>query len=195
MPLRFYLDRRTNRYGESPIRVVWSFNGDRYQTTMGFSVPPESWDGSACRVTPAAYNHRKTPSTTINGFIESMERAVNRTENLCLRLNATLTKPLVRRIVSDVLAGGGEYPHEAEKAWARALEDRRQAGNRYFEHYLGGKYRLLGFGKDAETQEEVVVYQDLHGIGQIWVRPSQIFFGKVVDGDGNEIERYREIRL
>ena len=37
MPLKIYLDKRQNKHGEAPIRVVWSFNGDRYQTTMGFS--------------------------------------------------------------------------------------------------------------------------------------------------------------
>jgi len=30
MPLKFYLDKRKNKHGEAPIRVVWSFNGDRY---------------------------------------------------------------------------------------------------------------------------------------------------------------------
>ena len=30
MPVRFYLDKRKNRYGEAPVRVVWSFNGVQY---------------------------------------------------------------------------------------------------------------------------------------------------------------------
>ena len=107
MPVRFYLDKRHNRYGESPIRVVWSFNGDRYQTTMGFSIPPQAWDDKECRVTPAAYNHKNTASTTINDFIIAMERAVNRLENYARTQNATLTKPIVMRVVADVLAAGG----------------------------------------------------------------------------------------
>ena len=61
MPLKFYLDKRKNKHGEAPVRVVWSFNGDRYQTTMGFSVPPEAWDDEAKRITAAEYNHKKTP--------------------------------------------------------------------------------------------------------------------------------------
>ena len=60
MPLKLYLDKRKNKHGEAPIRVVWSFNGDRYQTTMGFSIPTEAWDNQECRVTPAAYNHKNT---------------------------------------------------------------------------------------------------------------------------------------
>ena len=80
MPVRFYLEKRLNRYQEAPIRMAWSFNGDRFQTTVGFSIPPKAWDTAACRVTPAEYNHKNTASTTINAFIDALERAVNRIE-------------------------------------------------------------------------------------------------------------------
>lgn len=193
MPLKFYLDKRKNKHGEAPIRVVWSFNGDRYQTTMGFSIPPQSWDDQECRVTPAAYNHKNTPSTTINAFITAMEKAVNRMENYALTQNATLTKPLVRQVVADVIAAGGEYPVEREKAWRKTLMERRLSKDRYFQHFRGGKYKLLGFGKDSETLEEVVIYQALYGIGQIWVLPYEIFFSKVKDENGNEVDRFKEI--
>lgn len=193
MPVRFYLDKRQNRYGEAPIRVVWSFNGDRYQTTMGFSVPPESWSDYDCRVTPAAYNHKKTASTTINAFISSMEKAVNRIENYARVQNATLTKPIVQMIVADVLGAGGEFPFEKEKSWKLMLQERGRAKDRYFEHFKGGKYKLIDFGKDSETLEEVVIYKALYGTGQIWVRPYEIFFSKVVLPDGTEVDRFKEI--
>lgn len=96
MPVRFYLDRRHNRYGEDPIRVVWSFNGDRYQTTIGASVPPEAWDGHTSRVTQAAYNHKNTASVIINDFIQSIEKAVNCMENFARTQNAFLTKTIVK---------------------------------------------------------------------------------------------------
>ena len=193
MPLKLYLDKRQNKHYEAPIRVVWSFNGDRYQTTMGFSIPPQAWDSQKCRVTPAAYNHKNTASTTINAFLDSMERAVNRLENYARTQNATLTKPLVKQVVADVIAAGGEYPFEKEKAWKKALSERRLTKNRYFQHFRGGKYKLIGFGKDSETLEDVVVYKALYDAGQIWVRPQDIFFSKVKDENGNEVERFKEI--
>ena len=193
MPLKLYLDKRQNKYGEAPIRVVWSFNGDRYQTTMGFSIPPAAWDSRECRVTPAAYNHKNTASTAINAFIDSMKRAVNRLENYARTQNATLTKPLVKQVVGDVMASGGEYPYDKEKAWKKTLVERRLTKDRYFEHFKGGKYKLIGFGKDSETLEDVVIYQALYGTGQIWVRPYEIFFSKVKDEHGNEVERFKEI--
>ena len=195
MPVRFYLEKRQNRYMESPIRVVWSFNGDRYQTTMGISIPPESWSDPDCRVTPAAYNHKNTASTTINAFISSMEKAVNRMENYARVQNATLTKPIVQKVISDVLAAGGEFPFEKEKSWKLMLQERRRTKDRYFEHFKGGKYKLIDFGKDSETLEDVVIYQALYGANQIWVRPHDIFFSKVKLPDGTEVDRFKELTL
>ena len=195
MPVRFYLDKRQNRYGEAPIRVVWSFNGDRYQTTMGFSVPPESWSEQDCRVTPEAYNHKNTPTTTINDFISSMEKAVNRIENHARVQNATLTKPIVKRVIADVLGAGGEYPAAREPFWKKMLNERCLTKSRYFEHFKGGKYKLIGFGKDSDTLEDVVIYQALYGTCQIWVRPYEIFFSKVRLPGGDEVERFKEITL
>ena len=195
MPVRFYLDKRKNRYGEAPIRVVWSFNGDRYQTTMGFSIPPQAWAYQECRVTPAAYNHKNTASSAINAFIIAMEKAVNRLENYARTLNASLTKPIVQKVVADVLAAGGDFPYEKEKAWRSMLNERRLSTDRYFQHFRGGKYKLIGFGKDSETLKDVVIYQALYGANQIWVRPHDIFFSKAKDEDGNEVERFKEIDL
>lgn len=192
MPVKFYLDKRLNRYKEAPIRMVWSFNGDRYQTTMGFSIPPESWNDATKRVTPAAYNHKKTETYIINDFIKAMEMAVNRMENFACTQNATLTKPIVKKVVADVFAAGGKYPGTQETFWKRMLEERCLTKPRYFEHFKGGKYKLIGFGKDSETLEDVVIYQALYGANQIWVRPYSIFFSKVTLPDGTEVERFKE---
>ncbi len=193
MPLKFYLDKRQNKYGEAPILVVWSFNGDRYQTTMGFSVPPKALDDVAKRVTPAEYNHKNTPITTINAFIEATEKAVNRLENYARVQNATLTKPIVKKVIADILGAGGEYPSAQEPLWKKMLKERGLTESRYFEHFKGGKYKLIGFGKDSETLEEVVVYEEMYGIHEIWVRPYNIFFSKVTLPDGSEVERFKEL--
>lgn len=195
MPLKFYLDKRLNKYNEAPIRVVWSFNGDRYQTTMEFSIPPEAWDDNECRVTPAAYNHKRTASSIINAFIMALETAVVRIENYARIRNATLTKPIVKKVVSDVFSAGGEFPCEKENVWRKMLNERFMTKARYFRHFRGGKYKLIGFGKDSETLEDVVVYQALYGANQIWVRPYDVFFSKVKDENGREVERFEEIQL
>ncbi len=195
MPLKFYLDKRKNKHGESPVRVVWSFNGDRYQTTMGFSVPPKAWDDKEKRVTAAEYNHKKTPVTLMNGFIQSIEKAVNHVECFALMQNAILTKDFVTRVIKDVLDAGGEYPKAKESLWFNLLKERRRNTDRYFQHFRGGKYKLIGYGKDSETLEDVVIYQALYGANQIWVRPKEIFESTVKDAEGNEVKRFTEITI
>lgn len=63
---------------------------------------------------------------------------------------------------------------------------------KYYRHFKGGVYRLIGIAKDSETQEEMVVYQAMYGERQMWVRPAKMFFGKV-EKDGRETDRFEEI--
>lgn len=63
---------------------------------------------------------------------------------------------------------------------------------RYFIHFKGGLYKMVGIAYDSETLEEMVVYQALYGDKKIWVRPKSMFFGSVLR-DGVEKERFREI--
>lgn len=195
MPIKFYLEKRLNKHDEAPIRVAWSFNGDRFQSTVGFSIPPKAWNGEEQRVSPVEHNHKNTPSSAINAYLESLEKAANRIENEARVQNTTLTKLLVKKVFDDVMGAGGEFPYKQERDWKKMLKERGHNKKRYFEHFKGGKYKLLGFGKDSETLEEVVVYQALYGVGQIWVRPYSIFFSKVQMPDGTEVERFREISL
>ncbi|MDO4462530.1 MAG: DUF1653 domain-containing protein [Bacteroidia bacterium] len=64
--------------------------------------------------------------------------------------------------------------------------------SRYFQHFKGGKYELLAFGKDSENMNDVVIYKALYDDGQIWVRPKDMFFANVRK-NGIETPRFREI--
>ncbi|HZJ41201.1 MAG TPA: nucleotide exchange factor GrpE [Candidatus Saccharimonadales bacterium] len=48
-----------------------------------------------------------------------------------------------------------------------------------YRHYKGGEYRILNEVVNSETQEEMVVYQDIKDESKIWVRPKQLFLGEV----------------
>lgn len=63
---------------------------------------------------------------------------------------------------------------------------------KYYRHFKGGKYKLLAIGQDSETLAPVVIYQALYGDNKIWVRPYEMFFGKV-QREGVEFERFKEI--
>lgn len=46
-------------------------------------------------------------------------------------------------------------------------------------HFKGNYYQILFFGKDSETQQDVVIYRALYGEGGVWVRPMDMFFSPV----------------
>ena len=63
---------------------------------------------------------------------------------------------------------------------------------KYYRHFKGGLYKLVGIAKDSETLEELVVYEAQYGDHQLWVRPAEMFFGKV-ERDGKVMDRFEEI--
>ncbi len=63
---------------------------------------------------------------------------------------------------------------------------------KYYRHFKGNIYKLIGIAKDSETLEEMVVYQAMYGERQMWVRPAEMFFEKV-ERDGKAMDRFQEV--
>ena len=66
--------------------------------------------------------------------------------------------------------------------------------DKYYRHFKGGLYKFVGIAKDSETLEDLVVYQAMYGVRQLWVRPAEMFFGKV-ERDGKVMNRFEEVSL
>ena len=64
--------------------------------------------------------------------------------------------------------------------------------SKYYRHFKGNIYRLVGIAKDSESLEKRVVYQAMYGDGDLWVRPYDMFFGKV-ERDGRVMDRFSPI--
>ena len=62
-----------------------------------------------------------------------------------------------------------------------------------YRHYKGKTYKVLFVGKDAQTNEHVVVYRSQHGDFQVWVRPLKEFT-EFVDRNGYRGPRFMEIK-
>ena len=64
--------------------------------------------------------------------------------------------------------------------------------DKYYRHFKGGLYKFIGLAKDSETLEDLVIYQAMYGERQMWVRPADMFFGKV-ERDGKVMDRFEEV--
>ena len=42
-----------------------------------------------------------------------------------------------------------------------------------YRHYKGGEYKVIGVATHTETDEELVIYVDVHG--KLWARPESMF--------------------
>lgn len=51
--------------------------------------------------------------------------------------------------------------------------------NRIYRHFKGDYYIVVGIAKHSETEEEMVVYRQLYGAGELWVRPMSLFISEV----------------
>lgn len=59
-----------------------------------------------------------------------------------------------------------------------------------YRHYKGKDYSVLGFAKDSETRDTMVLYVPLYGEGGYWVRPLSMFTEQV-DVNGKIMPRFK----
>ena len=48
-----------------------------------------------------------------------------------------------------------------------------------FQHFKGNLYQIITLGKHSETGEEMVVYQEMYGEFQVYIRPVSMFLEKL----------------
>ena len=62
-----------------------------------------------------------------------------------------------------------------------------------YRHYKGNEYEVIGIAKHSETLEPMVVYRDLYGEKEIWVRPA-FMWNETVTVNGTEVKRFTYIK-
>ena len=89
-------------------------------------------------------------------------------------------------------------PHEAENIVCQAEPDTEPelvpeeiTPGRY-RHFKGNEYEVIGFAKDSETTEKMVIYRALYGEHELWVRPYEMF-REIIERDGKKLRRFERI--
>ena len=61
-----------------------------------------------------------------------------------------------------------------------------------YRHFKGNEYEVVGFAKDSETLEKMVIYKALYGEHELWVRQYKMF-NETITRDGKTIKRFTKI--
>lgn len=59
-----------------------------------------------------------------------------------------------------------------------------------YRHYKGGLYQIICIGVHTETGESLVTYRNYLVKSKAWIRPVDMFFGKVELSDGTTVDRF-----
>ena len=70
---------------------------------------------------------------------------------------------------------------------AKEISKQLQPG--VYRHFKGNEYAVLYIAKNSETSEAMVVYRQLYGDSEVWVRPLSMFM-ETVHFNGKEIPRF-----
>lgn len=100
MAVNFYLDKRTDKNGDAPIRVSIMISGERLLTSVGYSINPAKWDSSKQKVKQGASNGRGITYSVINSHLTTIEQQCIDFENKCLNEKTEVTTDLIKQSIN-----------------------------------------------------------------------------------------------
>lgn len=84
MSVNFYLEKRTDKKGDSPIRVSIMIKGQRLVTSTGYSIARNKWDSAKQEVKRGYSNSRGITFTVINSHLHRINSFFTEYENKVL---------------------------------------------------------------------------------------------------------------
>ena len=163
MSVRFTLEKRTNKFGECPIRLSWSFGGRRYQTTIGYSINEADWDEKNSLVKPKMKNQNGQSADDINFYIKRIGLVVTNLEQHFVGKEKTLTKDMMKYAISDALSKDIARPEDIFERCLEGWESLPEMKTGYYKDLAGRYYKLICDAKDRHHSGRSYVVQQLFG--------------------------------
>lgn len=121
MAVNFYLEKRTNKAGDAPIRVSISICGVRLVTSTGYSINPSKWDNKKQKIKQGCSNSKGMTYNTINAHLNAIDSFFIEYENTSRKDNIKATQEGVKSIFKSNFSLSKNYiepiiaPQEKEK--------------------------------------------------------------------------------
>ena len=98
MAVNFYLEKRTDKAGDAPIRVSISICGVRLVTSTGYSINPTKWDCKKQKVKQGCSNSKGITYTTVNAHLNAIDSFFIEYENTSRKEDIKTTQENVKNI-------------------------------------------------------------------------------------------------
>lgn len=161
MSVRFTLEKRTNKFGECPIRLSWSFGGHRYQTTIGYSIIKADWDEKNSLVKPEKKNQNGQSADDINFYIKRIGFVVTGIEQYFVGKEKALDTEMMKHAISDALSKDIARPEDILERCLQGWESLPEIETGYYKGPHGEYYKLICDTKGWHNTDRYYVLQEL----------------------------------
>lgn len=98
MAVNFYLDNRTDKKGDAPIRMSITIRGARYLTSTGYKIAPAKWDAAKQQARRGCSNATGVTYAVINSVLAKIAEHFAAYENECI---STDSRPNVDNLKNE----------------------------------------------------------------------------------------------
>ena len=194
MSVRFTLEKRTNKFGECPIRLSWSFMGKRLQSTLGISIKKEDWNEKSRLVKADAHNHNGQNADEINFLIKRISTVVMDVELACIESQYILGKDMMKQVISDALANDIARPEDIVERCINGIVSAPEPTTRYYKDLSGRYYQFLCDAKNYyASHDKYFILQELFGAHERVAVPISKFKPEREKGSMYPITKFKEV--
>lgn len=194
MSVSFTLEKRTNLHDESPIRISWSFMGERVQSTIGISIKKEDWNEKSRLVKADAHNHNGQNADEINFLIKRISMVVMDVELACIENQYILGKDMMKQAISDALSKDIARPEDILERCLQGLKSLPEIKTRYYKDLAGRYYKFLCEARGFyNSVDKFYILQELFGRGERVAVPTNKFKPQKERGSMSPITSFTEV--
>lgn len=194
MSVSFTLEKRTNSHDECPIRLSWSFMGERLQSTLGVSIKKEDWDEKSKLVKADAHNHNGITADEINFLFKHISTVVMDVELACIENQYILGKDMMKQAINDALANDIARPEDIVERCINGIVSTPKPMTRYYRDLSGRYYQFLCDARNFYIPgDKYYILQELFGAHERVAVPISKFKPEREIGSMYPITKFEEV--